>query len=222
MSADPGSPPSPTPMAAPLTFAQALKVFGDELPRLDVVQVREILPHLIDALSDAVLVVDRRRLVVAANRRYVDVFGRDAVRMVGQTCHDVVHCPEASDGSGQHCAACEVVTERAPRRMVRTLPDTRGALRRWEGTLNPVLDSLGEVTHVVEVWRDITERSQLEAQLSHSERLASLGVLAAGVAHEINNPLASILAGVESMRRWLPTATARTCRLPALLIPCSW
>ena len=44
---------------------------------------------------------------------------------------------------------------------------------------------------------------QLEGQLSHGERLASLGVLAAGVAHEINNPLASILAGVESLRRWI-------------------
>jgi hypothetical protein len=185
---------------------QALRVFGDELPRLDVVQVREILPHLIDALSDAVLVVDRRRRIVAANRRYVDVFGRDAALLVGQTCHDVVHCPEAANGSGQQCVACEVLTERQPRRMVRTLPDARGALRRWEGTLNPVLDGAGEVTHVVEVWRDITERSQLEAQLSHNERLASLGVLAAGVAHEINNPLASILAGVESMRRWLRRA----------------
>ncbi len=58
---------------------------------------------------------------------------------------------------------------------------------------------------MVEVWRDITDRSQLEGQLSHSERLAALGMLAAGVAHEINNPLASILAGVESLQRWLTT-----------------
>jgi hypothetical protein len=56
---------------------------------------------------------------------------------------------------------------------------------------------------VIEVWRDISERSQLESQLAHSERLASLGLLAAGVAHEINNPLASVLAGVESLQRWL-------------------
>jgi signal transduction histidine kinase len=43
----------------------------------------------------------------------------------------------------------------------------------------------------------------LVRQLSHSERLASLGILAAGVAHEINNPLASLLTGVEALRRRL-------------------
>jgi signal transduction histidine kinase len=59
------------------------------------------------------------------------------------------------------------------------------------------------VTHVVAVWRDVTERGRLEVQLSHSERLASVGALAAGVAHEINNPLASMLAGVEGLERWL-------------------
>jgi hypothetical protein len=62
------------------------------------------------------------------------------------------------------------------------------------------------VGHVVEVWRDVTDRTELEVQLGHSERLASLGVLAAGVGHEINNPLASVLAGVESLSRWLARA----------------
>ncbi len=56
---------------------------------------------------------------------------------------------------------------------------------------------------MVEVWRDLTEKSQLEVQISHGERLASLGLLSAGVAHEINNPLASMLAGVEVLQRWL-------------------
>src|SRR5262249_16167092 len=47
------------------------------------------------------------------------------------------------------------------------------------------------------------ERTALEAQLSHSERLASIGMLAAGVGHEINNPLASLMAIVESLGRQL-------------------
>ncbi|MCE9627486.1 MAG: hypothetical protein K8R56_06195, partial [Candidatus Eisenbacteria bacterium] len=72
---------------------------------------------------------------------------------------------------------------------------------------SPMLDDTGALNLVVEVWRDITDRTQLEAQLSHSERLASLGLLAAGVAHELNNPLASVLAGVESMQRLVDRVT---------------
>lgn len=65
----------------------------------------------------------------------------------------------------------------------------------------------------------VRDRSELERQLSHSERLASLGILAAGVAHEINNPLASLLAGVEALRRRLldPAATASSVDVARLL-----
>jgi two-component system, NtrC family, sensor kinase len=172
--------------------------------RMDIEQVRHILPQLIDALSDAVVVVDRARSVVAANRRYLDAFGPGRAAVIGTPCTDVLRCPdaEASTHSGR-CPACEVMELKRPIRRVRNMTDAGGAQRRWEATYNPVLGPDGEVSHVVEVWRDISERSDLEAQLAHSERLASLGTLAAGVAHELNNPMAAILAGVERLRRWL-------------------
>jgi signal transduction histidine kinase len=113
-------------------------------------------------------------------------------------------CPERR--SGEVCGEClssGVLEDARPARRIRSLSDANGVLRRWEASFNPVLDEHGEVSHVVQVWRDISERSRLESQLSHSERLASLGQLAAGVAHEVNNPLASVLAGVESLQRWL-------------------
>ncbi len=169
--------------------------------RIAIDAVAELLPELIDSIADAVLVVDRQRRVVAANRRYLEAFGTRGDQIVGELCHSVVDCPEMR--SGHPCAACQAETTREPHRMVRVLPDASGQMRRWEATLNPVLDARGEVGHIVEVWRDITERTQLEGQLAHGERLASLGVLAAGVAHELNNPLASMLLGVDSLRRWL-------------------
>jgi PAS domain S-box-containing protein len=178
----------------------------DPADRIDLEQVQRILPQLIDALSDAVLVVDRSQRVLAANRRYVEVFGRglDQAGMAGCACGDAVGCPErASVGDPEPCATCAAIDQRRPTRRLRVVPDATGAPRRWEGTFNPVSDPTGDVTHVVEVWRDVSERSHLESQLGHSERLASLGILAAGVAHEINNPLASIVAGVESLQRWL-------------------
>jgi len=172
--------------------------------RFDEDQVLTILPQLMDSLSDAVVVVDREQRLVAANAQYINCFGMRRSDLIGSRCTEAVHCPEdRAGGDGGRCAACETFESRRPARRLRSLPDASGVLRRWEASFNPVLDSSGQVTHVVEVWRDVTARSQLEAQLGHSERLAALGTLAAGVAHEINNPLASVLAGVESLERWL-------------------
>jgi two-component system NtrC family sensor kinase len=168
--------------------------------RIDLSRIQAILPQLIDSLSDAVLVVDRDHRVVAANRRYVECFGTDEFE-AGSVCTRA-SCPETRSGAEPgHCATCDVLTIRRTERRLRVLPDDTGAQRRWEGTFSPVFDARGEVSHVVELWRDVSERGQLETQLSHSERLAALGVLAAGVAHEINNPLAAILIGVESLQR---------------------
>jgi PAS domain S-box-containing protein len=158
-----------------------------------------LLSSLIDALGDAVVVIDRERRVVAANPRYVAAFGSRRADVVGTSCTDTLHRPEASD----RCAACGVIEDRTAQRQLRRLADASGAMRRYESTFSPILDADGGIRYVVEVWRDVTERSQLEVQLSHSERLASVGVLAAGVAHEINNPLASMLAGIEGLARWL-------------------
>jgi len=49
--------------------------------------------------------------------------------------------------------------------------------------------------------RDVTERTRLRAQLAHADRLASLGMMAAGIAHEINNPLAFVMLAADMLER---------------------
>lgn len=66
-------------------------------------------------------------------------------------------------------------------------------------TISPILDDTGRVTAVSGIARDISERRKLERQLVSAERMASLGVLAAGIAHEINNPLAYVLGNLETL-----------------------
>lgn len=183
---------------------------GREPGRIDLDSIGPILAQIIDSLVDAVLVIDRTQHVVAANRRYVEAFGREGWPVAGSACSASLACPERA-GAGpptEPCAACEAFRDKKPTKRLRVAPDATGAQRRWEGTLSPILGAGGEVSHVVEVWRDISERSRLESQLGHSERLASLGVLAAGVAHEINNPLAGVVMGIESLERWLAPVSA--------------
>jgi len=61
---------------------------------------------------------------------------------------------------------------------------------------DPVTDSAGQITFVVSSFSDITERRGFEARLAVTDRLAAMGTLAAGIAHEINNPLAYITANL--------------------------
>ena len=94
----------------------------------------------------------------------------------------------------------------------------RGTLlrRRKNGSTFPAActvvalrNSAGDVTHLVDVERDISDELRLRDQLVHSERLSAIGELVAGVAHEINNPLQTIVGSVELMLDDRPEAVNR-------------
>ncbi|MGB5285259.1 MAG: ATP-binding protein, partial [Polyangiales bacterium] len=72
------------------------------------------------------------------------------------------------------------------------LPKSGGGTARLQFTLAPILDSEGSVAGVLAIGQDRTEVHELEGQVIHAEKLATLGQLAAGIVHEINNPLTSI------------------------------
>lgn len=67
--------------------------------------------------------------------------------------------------------------------------------------ISPILDNDGNVTSYFGIHRDITEKKMLEKQLIHTQKMESMGTLAAGVAHEVGNPLASISALVQVVIR---------------------
>jgi PAS domain S-box-containing protein len=83
----------------------------------------------------------------------------------------------------------------------------------WYSTrLGPVKEN-GKVTGAVMVSRDVSDKKQTEMHLMLSDRMASVGTLAAGVAHEINNPLASVIANLDMALQDI-VALAETAKLP--------
>lgn len=159
---------------------------------------RERLETVIDSIDDGIVVLDASRTVVAANKAFIRRSGIVRDRLLGCSC--------AREGAGACCAvadcpalACLESGTRAVRICERRSPDGSSA---WDEVHASRIAGLpGDPVHVVEVWRDISERRTAEARLAESHRLASLGLLASGFSHEMNTPLGTVLACVEGIFR---------------------
>jgi PAS domain S-box-containing protein len=166
---------------------------------------RRELQTILDAIDDEVVVLDSEQRIVTANEAFVTEFGRRGVDLTGQRCCDAAP-PETTcaNESSEGCPVQRVFeTGQLQKGIVyRTNPD--GEERVTEIHASPLRGPDGVVKRVVEVRRDISERRQMEAVVAQSERLASLGLLASGLSHEINNPLGAIATTVAGLRRRLP------------------
>jgi two-component system NtrC family sensor kinase len=169
----------------------------------------EELIALFDSISDPIYVVDDEYRIVAPNvalirwlaDRRQDSFAtpEDLLgSVVGHICHRTLYERESP------CGGCQMVSALSSGKHLqwterRRRPD--GAREEWEISAYPIRGSKGEAFQAIILGRDVTERRMLEESLSQSEKLAALGQLAAGLAHEINNPLTAIVANVQLLLR---------------------
>jgi two-component system cell cycle sensor histidine kinase/response regulator CckA len=82
-----------------------------------------------------------------------------------------------------------------------------------DDSTSSIIDAKGNVLGGVAVFRDVTERHELEQRVTQSERLAALGTLAAGMGHEINNPLTTVVANLSFATGAVQVAKARVAAL---------
>ena len=178
---------------------EALTRQAEELARLgQEAQVREaFIRNVVESIQDGIIVLDRQGRITEWNRAMEERYGIPAADVRGLSILEVFPSLRAEgfeESLGRILGGTEEVT------LERCEHETR---HRGRGTMNikgsPLRTLTGEVIGAVLALEDVTERVQLERIARQSEKMAAVGSLAAGIAHEINNPIGVITSRVELM-----------------------
>jgi two-component system, NtrC family, sensor kinase len=163
---------------------QQLATKADELERM-----RQFSENILESLNDGLVVLDRTETVVRWNRpmeelyglRHEDAVGRALDQLFDTRFVRLVRGSSMGSSEGSAYYRVPMTTRHDPaRRLLVNLGAT------------PLRDSQAGVVGSIVIVEDISTRVQLEEQLQISEKMASIGLLAAGVAHEVNTPLTGI------------------------------
>ncbi|MGH7618893.1 MAG: two-component system sensor histidine kinase NtrB, partial [Gemmatimonadaceae bacterium] len=165
---------------------------------------RRFIEKIIDSLPVGLYVIDRAYRIQAWNRkRETGIQGVSREEAIGRTIFEILHRQPAELLRSEF----ESVFETGQMQQFPIESTAFGEQRTYRITKIPMEVEGSEVSHIITIGEDITEWRQAETRFAHAEKLAAIGTLAAGVMHEINNPLATIGACAESLEYGLREGT---------------
>jgi two-component system NtrC family sensor kinase len=166
---------------------------------------RRVTERIIDSLPVGLYVIDREyRISVWNRKRETGMQGVSREEAIGRTIFEILHRQPAAVLRREF----DEVFATGRLQIFQMESTASGELRTYRLSKIPMRLDDGPVTHVITVGEDVTEWRQAQDRFSQAEKLAAIGTLAAGVMHEINNPLATIAACAEGLELAYEDATS--------------
>jgi PAS domain S-box-containing protein len=190
------------PIERPDFALSTLKIFAAraaaELERQDADARTREQAALLDKAQDAIIVRDLEHRIQFWNKGAERIYGWTAAEAVGRSIRDLLY----SDPAVFDRATDRVFTQGE---WIGELTHKRkdGEVLTIEGRWTLVLDEAGRPKSVLAINTDVTERHKLEQQFLRAQRMESLGTLAGGIAHDLNNLLAPIVMGVDLLKQFV-------------------
>ncbi len=159
------------------------------------------LQAVMNGILNPIYTIDEGYRLLAVNRHKAEELQTTPESLVGRLCFRVFYQRRTPC---EHCQAAQMLAQRQPQHWsVRWVGEDHLA-QEWDVHAYPLPGSHGGPASGVIVWQDRTEERQLENSLLQAGKLAAIGQLAAGVAHEINNPLTAINANSQMLKMVIP------------------
>jgi two-component system, NtrC family, sensor kinase len=173
-----------------------------EQKALEIARLKDFSENIVESLNVGVLAIDLGGIVESWNSRMEQLFGVVRQDAVGRQLHSLLPGELASEIAVRKDE--EQVTGIYKQRL-----HHQGKYLTLNVSITPLVSKSGERIGRLLLFDDVTQRERMEEQMSQTEKLTSLGLLAAGVAHEVNTPLAVISNYIQMLAKQMPDGDPR-------------
>jgi|APTNR8051073442_1049403.scaffolds.fasta_scaffold00153_20 two-component system cell cycle sensor histidine kinase/response regulator CckA len=162
----------------------------------------------LEAAANAIVITDHQGTILWVNPAFSKISGYAETEALGKNPRDLMKSG-AQDADFYRVLWSTITSGKVWQgEIINRRKD--GKVYHEEMTITPIRDDQGAITHYVAIKQDITERKSMEAQLLRTQRLESVGRLASGIAHDLNNILTPVLLAPAILREVIQEPTVRS------------